>query len=151
MPGYLEGYGAGEEAKARRIRWVLIGVPSLLVLSVVGYYSFRHYPERQKLGAFLGAVESQNLASAYEMWGCLQAKPCKDYNWERFTEDWGAKGEFRRIATMPVTEKYSCVGGIVRTFSFGPDKEMTLYIDTQEHLIHFAPPKRAWKGCTILP
>lgn len=157
MSSYLAGYGEGEERKAKLIKWATIGVPLALVLAVALYFFFRHYPQRSQLSGFLEDMRQGHMASAYQRWGCSQQNPCRDYKWERFVADFGPQGLYKDLPSAKLIEKWSCssgnqgLGGIIRVFEAGPDREVMLYIAKPEPIIGFAPPRRNWRGCSILP
>ena len=156
MSSYLAGYGEGEERKAKLFKWAALGIPTALVLGVVLYFFLRHYPQRSQLAGFLDDMRAGNVASAYTRWGCSQQNPCRDYNWERFLADFGPKGMYKDLPNAKLTEKWSCspsdgLGGIIRVFDAGPDHELALYVAKPQPVMGFAPPRRNWRGCSILP
>ena len=60
MANYLENYGAGEAKREGIVKWTVISVLIVLVLSVTLFYSFRHFPERQALDKFVDALKSKD-------------------------------------------------------------------------------------------
>ncbi|MBY0374220.1 MAG: hypothetical protein K2Q23_09520 [Bryobacteraceae bacterium] len=151
MSSYLATYGAGEQKKADLIKWSILSVVGVAVLSVVLYYSFRHYKERARVSAFFEHIEARNFEAAYELWGCTKQKPCRDYSYEKFLGDWGPQGEYKDAHRASISERFSCVGGIIRTLDFGQDRTVSLWVESKDLLITFAPPAKLWRGCTYLP
>ena len=151
MSSYLATYGAGEQKKADLIKWSVLTVLGVAVLSVVLYYSFRHYRERGQISAFLEQIESKNFPEAYKLWGCSKEQPCRDYSYEKFLEDWGPAGEYKNAHQARISERFSCVGGIIRTLDFGQDRTVSLWVESKDLLVTFAPPPKLWRGCTYLP
>lgn len=151
MSSYLSSYGAGEQKREDLLKWSILTVIGVIVLSTVLYYSFRHYKERGRISAFLDHIESKNYEAAYQLWGCSKSQPCRDYSWEKFLGDWGPQGEYKDAHKAAISGRYSCVGGIIRTLDFGQDRTVSLWVETKDLLITFAPPPKLWKGCTYLP
>ena len=151
MSSYLATYGAGEQRKADLIKWSVLTLVGVAVLSIVLFYSFRHYKERGKVSSFLELIAAKNYEEAYKLWGCSKEKPCRDYSFVRFMGDWGPEGEYRNAHQAAITERFSCVGGIIRTLDFGKDKTVSLWVQSDDLLLTFAPPPKLWRGCTYLP
>lgn len=151
MSGYLENYGAGEAKREGILKWGIITALCVVVLSVVLFYSFRHYRERQALSTFLEALERKDYKSAYATWGCTDANPCRYFAYSKFLEDFGPEGRYKDLKSMKVTQKWSCVGGIIRVLQFGPDNDVDLLVDYEKRYVSYAPPRNMWRGCTILP
>ena len=76
MAGYLENYGAGEAKREGLLKWGILSAIGVLVLSVVLFYSFRHFRERQALDAFIEALQKKDYKAAYATWGCTESNPC---------------------------------------------------------------------------
>ena len=151
MSGYLAGYGAGEERRAKIIKWALIGALVAVVGGTLGYFGLRHARERAQLDRLVEAVQRGDHAAGHALFGCTPEHPCRDYQMKRYLQDFGPQGEFVKLPEAKISEKWSCEGGIVRVYSFGPDKELELFVSSTDYLVSFAPTRRAWKGCTILP
>ena len=151
MSGYLENYGAGEAKREGLVRWSLIAAVSVLVLSVVLFYSFRHVRERQALDTFLDALRKKDYQAAYATWGCTRANPCRYFAYEKFLQDFGPAGAYKDVGAVKFTQKWSCVGGIIRVVEFGPGNDVDLLVDYDKRLVAYAPPRNMWRGCTILP
>ena len=151
MDSYLAGYGEGAERKAKLFKWAAIGIPAALVLGIALFFFFRHYPQRTQLSGFMADMRSGDLAAAYTRWGCTQQNPCHGYNWDRFVADFGPKGEYKDLPNAKMSEKWSCEGGIIRAFALDADKEVVLYVTSPAPVISFAPPRRGWRGCSMLP
>jgi hypothetical protein len=151
MAGYLDQYGKGDAERESLIRWGLLAALGVIVLSVVLFYAFRHFPERQKLDGFLDSLKAGNFEQAYTFWGCSKEKPCRDYKWESFLRDWGPEGEYKPAREGRISERYSCQDGILRTIDLGGGKGVDVMVTKGDRLLTFAPPREMWKGCTILP
>ena len=151
MASYLENYGAGEAKREGIVKWTVISVLSVLVLSVVLFYSFRHFAERQALDKFVDALKSKDYKAAYATFGCTDSNPCRYFAYEKFLQDFGPSGVYKDPSAVKMTQKWSCVGGIIRVLDFGGGNEADLIVDYDKRLVAYAPPRNMWRGCTILP
>ena len=143
MSGYLEQYGAGDEKRERR-RWkIVFSVLSLIVVSGVLYFAFRNYREEKQLTIFFDLLKQQNYKAAYEMWGCSDKNPCRDYAFERFQEDWGPKSKHVNLGAMKIVKTKSCGGGIIQIVDFGGGEEVNLWVNRKDRVIGFSP----WPVC----
>jgi len=91
MGSYLQQYGAGDERRIRITKMIVIACAIVIILAIAGYLFFRNYPEKQMVKHFLGEVNGHQYETAYRDWGCTPSHPCRDYDFNRFMRDWGAK------------------------------------------------------------
>jgi hypothetical protein len=89
MGGYLQNYGVGEDRRNRIIKILVFSFIGLLILWWILYMVFHDYSEKQTVKRFLAEVNSRNYTQAYADWGCTQATPCTNYDYQRFLQDWG--------------------------------------------------------------
>ena len=143
MSGYLEQYGAGDEKREKLRKKIVLSVLGLIVVSGALYFTFRNYREEKQLTIFFDLLKQQNYKAAYELWGCTEKTPCRDYAFERFQEDWGPKSKHTNLGAMKVLKTKSCSGGIIRILDFGGGEEVNLFVDRKDRFIGFAP----WPVC----
>jgi hypothetical protein len=89
MSSYLQTYGEGEERRNRVIKIIILSLIGLLILLWAFYLFFHNYSEKQTVSRFLEKVNKHDYAGAYADWGCTTAAPCKNYDYNRFLQDWG--------------------------------------------------------------
>jgi hypothetical protein len=89
MGSYLQHYGVGEERRNRAIIKIIALVVGAAAAAILAYLLLQNYAEKQKVRSFLELVNSRQYGAAYRAWGCGEAHPCPNYNYERFMEDWG--------------------------------------------------------------
>ncbi|HSU61428.1 MAG TPA: hypothetical protein VLI55_19120 [Bryobacteraceae bacterium] len=89
MGGYLQHYGVGEERRNRIIKWIILGCIAALIIAWILYLVFHNYSEKQTVKHFLDQVNRHEYSQAYSDWGCSVAKPCQNYDYQRFLQDWG--------------------------------------------------------------
>lgn len=91
MGSYLQQYGSGDERRIRIIKTVIIACSIVVVVAIAAYLFFQNYPEKQVVKHFLGEINARQYEAAYHDWGCTPSHPCRDYDFNRFMQDWGAK------------------------------------------------------------
>jgi hypothetical protein len=91
MGSYLQQYGEGDERRIRIIKTIVLACVILLIVGISAYLFFRNFPEKQVVKHFLAEVNAHQYDAAYRDWGCTSSHPCRDYDFNRFMQDWGAK------------------------------------------------------------
>jgi hypothetical protein len=143
MSGYLEGYGAGEERRARIIKRAILALIVLLVVAGVAYFTLRDFREKQQLKAFLEALRNHEYQQAYTMWGCTESSPCPQYSYEKFLEDWGPQSPHSDVSRVSVSKTRSCSTGIIATVEFGKGEPELLWVERKDKTLSYAP----WPMC----
>lgn len=162
MAGYLAHYGAGEEQREKRIRrLVAIG---LIVGGVLGLYllafqtpileryirvvqRLKNHKEEKQVQLFLDLLARQDYKGAYVLWGCTDAKPCRDYTFPNFMEDWGPKGSQPAGELFHTMRSRSCGSGVILTVNSGNNREEKLWVEKDDLTIGFSP----YPGCYAGP
>lgn len=142
MPGYLEGYGEGEERRGKIIKWTALAVLIIAVLAGALYFILRDRSEKKRVEAFFDDLKRKDYTSAYELWGCSQAHPCPQYAFNKFMEDWGPASPHANVDTAKITKTKSCSTGIIQFVQF-PGDEVQLWVERRSKAIGFAP----WPVC----
>jgi len=89
MGSYLQSYGIGDERRNRNIKLLIISIVGVVLLSWFAYVFFHDYFETRTVKHFLAEVNARNYQAAYHDWGCTDATPCPNYDYNRFLDDWG--------------------------------------------------------------
>jgi hypothetical protein len=142
MAGYLEGYGAGDAKRERKVKIIVISVLSFAITSGILYATFRDFSQESKIKDFLAAVERKDFAAAYTFWGCTKDVPCRDYSYEKFLEDWGPTGENFPLVSQGIYESERCGSGFLAALHPG-SQEVSLWVERSTGLISYAP----WMNC----
>ncbi len=140
MAGYLETYGAAEEKRAKReqfLKRAVLVVAILLVAAGAAWFFLRNHQEDARIAAFVDLLRKKDHAAAYSMWGCTVEKPCRDYQYKRFLEDW-TTGVHADASAVTVEKTRSCTGGVIRKLKF-PGDEMLIFVSRGDLQITFAP------------
>jgi len=158
MSGYLANYGAGEEEREKLIRRLVI---IAVVLAVGGglygltfktpalekYIRFvqilKNHGQEKEVQNFLDLLRQHDYKAAYALWGCTDAKPCRDYPFTSFMEDWGPQSSRTNAASYHISRSRSCGSGVILTIDSGPNHEEKLWVERDEMTIGFSP----WPGC----
>ena len=91
MVGYLDQYGAGEERREKIVKTVVISLAALAVVGGSLFFVFHNYREERLVKQFFERLATRDYKTAYAMFGCTDEKPCRDYRFDKFMEDWGPK------------------------------------------------------------
>lgn len=137
MQSYLETYGAGDQKRERLIKRAVILVAVLLGAAALGWYFFRNFKEDRRVSEFVGLLQKKDYPAAYAMWGCTVDKPCRDYDYQRFLEDWSA-GAHADASAVQVNETRNCSGGIIRALKY-PTDTVLIFVSRSDLQISFPP------------
>ncbi len=143
MAGFLDNYGAGEERREKIVKRTLLGALAALVVALSLYFFFRNWNEDRQLRLFLDLLKKQDYQTAYRLWGCTPDKPCRDYQFDRFLEDWGPKNPRGNAATARIAKTRSCSGGVIYTLEYGKEESVLVWVDRKDRTLGFAP----WPVC----
>lgn len=158
MADYLANYGAGEERREKRIRRLVTA--GLIVGGVLGLYLLtfhtpileryirlvqilKNHKEENRVQLFLDLLAKQDYKGAYALWGCTDAKPCRDYPLKSFMDDWGPKGAQSASITYHTTKSRSCGSGVILTIDSSNNTEQKLWVEKGDLVIGFSP----FEGC----
>lgn len=159
MAGYLESYGAIEERKARnRKLWKrgLIALVCAIVVALLLYALLHNYSEESKAKAFVADLQNHRYQDAYRMFGCTQQKPCRDYDFSKFMEDWGPSSDHANDANVKIGMSQSCGDGVLIRLDYPHSQPVLLVVDRNTKVLSFAPsdwvecPGRHWHFGTFL-
>lgn len=142
MNSYFEGYGAGEERRSRLLKRLAVAVVAGMLVAFAAWYFLRDRNEKLRAGEFLGLVRAGQFEAAYKLWGCTEQTPCRDYPFEKFLDDWSAKGG-HDPAKMTVTGMQRCRSGIIQTVSWGSGDNIPLWVNRGDLSLSIAP----WPRC----
>jgi hypothetical protein len=147
MAGYLEAYGAAEEHRARKLgvlKHVSIALVAVLVVGLVLYAIFKNHSEEHQAKTFLNLLAAHNYSAAYAMWGCTDSRPCPDYPFTKFQEDWGPKSAHADESSAHIAISQSCGTGVLIRLDYKPSEEpVALWVERDSRIISFAP----WPEC----
>ena len=143
MAGYLDNYGAGDAKRERIIKGILIAVLIAAVASGALYFFLRDFHEKRILSAFLDDLNRKDLNTAYTRWGCSVENPCKDYNFQKFTKDWGPDSAAVKSGSISVTKSRSCDDTVIQIWSLGGKEDVNLLVNRKDQVVGFAP----WPVC----
>jgi hypothetical protein len=158
MAGYLDEYGAGDERREKRTKLFIILGAVVLILLFLWYFFFvwdkteilrveslarlaqiaRNHRQESRVKEFAGFLQKQDYKSAYALWNCTDAHPCKEYPFPEFLKDWGPQSS-RNAAQFSVPKSRSCGSGVIVTIDLGPGHEDALWVQRSDLTIGFSP------------
>ena len=139
MAGYLDQYGAGDERREKIIKAIVFSLIAVVVIGGPLLFIFHNYRQESQVKKFFRALEGRDYKSAYAIWGCTDAKPCKAYPMADFLRDWGN----RDVSRFHIARSRSCGSGVILTVDFGKDQEEKLWVERGDLSIGFSP----FPGC----
>ncbi len=145
MSGYLDNFGQDDARRERKLKRI-VAVSVLAGIAGLGsWLFFRDFFEKRQVSRFFEQIRAGKYDDAYRLWGCDPAKPCRDYNREKFLEDWGPDSPHAAqiASTMRVRRTRSCEGGVISIVEFKPGDEVFLFVDRASRQLSFSP----WGYC----
>jgi hypothetical protein len=137
MPGYLDQYGAGDERRARIIKQTAISVVVLAALGGLLYAFFHNYRQEHQVTRFFAQLAAHDYKGAYALWGCTEAKPCRDYSMPAFLQDWGPQSV--PAGDFTVLDGESCGSGVIVDVDAGKGGDKKLWVERGNLLIGYPP------------
>ncbi len=142
MPGYLDQYGAGEEARNRIVIRSVTAVVVVVVVGALGWYLLKNHHQESVVKSFVDALRRGDYQAAYRDWGCTEQKPCSAYSFNTFLSDWGdtaAKDALPDPGVLGITDSESCNTGVLLTVSVNHARTEKLWVDKNSDAISYAP------------
>jgi len=139
MSGFLDTYGQADAKRERKWKLALVSAAAATILALFAYWFIHDYREKRQVSLFLKLVAEHKYEDAYRLWGCDPAHPCRDYNMEKFLEDWGPRSPYGDVAKARVRRTRSCEEGVIQILEYAPGDEVFLYVDRQNRHISYSP------------
>ena len=158
MAGYLDQYGAGDEQREKRNKWILIGGAVAVCILFLWFFFFvwdkteilrvdaiarfaqvlRNHRQENQVKQFVALLQRHDYQQAYTLWGCTAAKPCQSYPFDAFMKDWGPSST-RNLSAFHIAKSRSCGNGVIVTADFGPNQEDALWVQRSDLVLGFSP------------
>jgi hypothetical protein len=141
MPGYLDQYGAGEEDRNRLIIRSIVAGVVVVAVTALSWYLLKNHHQEGVVKTFLADVRRGDYQAAYRDWGCMPAKSCSGYDFDKFSEDWGAKAKDGAPdpGILGIADSESCGTGVLLTVNVNAARQERLWVDKTGDGISFAP------------
>jgi hypothetical protein len=139
MSGFLDTYGQADARRERKLKRALAALFALAALGLAAYWYLHDFREKRQVSQFLKLVAEHRYEDAYRLWGCDPSRPCRDYNMEKFLEDWGPKSPYGNVAKARIRRTRSCQEGIIQILEYAPGDEVFLYVDRQTRHLSYSP------------
>jgi hypothetical protein len=133
---YLQQYGAEDERRIRIIKRIVIAGVIVVIAATSAYLFFHNYPEKQVVKHFLTEINGHEYEAAYRDWGCTQSNPCRDYDYNRFMQDWGAA---KASSPWKIASVDGCKTFVTVNVQANGAELQSLAIERGTHSMSFAP------------
>ena len=145
MGGYLDTYGVGEEKRANILRKILVVGGAALAVALILWFVFTFVipngRERGEVTQFFQLLQAHDYKQAYALFGCTDAKPCREYPMKSFMEDWGPQAV--PVSTFAVLDGESCGSGVIVTVDAGKLGDKKLWVEKKSDVLSSLPPDMA--------
>jgi hypothetical protein len=136
MAGYMDGYGAGEERRARIIKLIIVSVIGLAILYGLLYFFFRNYSQEQQAKRFFQLLEAHNYEAAYTMWVSSDSERT-GYPMAAFMSDWGPQA--MSLNNFTIMDAESCGNNVIVDADLGKAGDRKLWVNRQTLELGFGP------------
>ncbi len=143
MSGYLDHYGEGDARREKIIKRLILAAVAVLVIGGGVYIALLNYKEKARVKQFAELLQHQDHKGAYALWGCTDARPCPDYKFDKFLEDWGPRSKYAQVQSFEITRSRSCGTGVIVSVNFGNGREEKFWVEHKDLTIGFSP----WPVC----
>ena len=143
MPSYLDRYGEGYEQRAKRTKRIIAAILIVVVGGAGLYLSLRNHRQKAQVSQFVELLQKRDYTAAYRLWGCTEIKPCPDYTFQKFMEDWGPQSKYAQIASFGIARSKACGSGVIVTVDMDRNREERFWVEDRDLTIGFSP----WQVC----
>ena len=136
---FLAEYG---QADRRYEKIVTIAGYTLLAAVVLGsiyWLFFRNWQEERRVDQFLSLLEQKNYEQAYGLWGCSLERPCPNYSYDKFLEDWGPQSSLGAVNSYEVGRSYDQQSGVIILVQINGRRIPNLWVEKDNRVIGFSP------------
>ena len=131
-------------SSARNVgRLIIAMVMGVVVVSATLYFGLRNHSRKRKSAISSSCCKKHDYQAAYRLWGCTEAKPCPEYPFNKFIEDWGPQSKYAQIASFDIAKSKACGSGVIVTVDMGQNHEERLWVEGNELTIGYSP----WSVC----
>jgi hypothetical protein len=135
---YLDSYGVKEARQEKHLKLGILAALLAVIAGVVIFFWLRDRSEKQQVAHFLATLKAGDYKSAYQFWGCSYEKPCREYPFDKFLEDWGPSSPQGNAASAAQSGGQHCKSGRIEIVRY-PGREVQLWVERKTQLIGFAP------------
>ena len=143
MEGSLYRYGEGHQERSKRRKLVAAVVLGAVVLSLGLYLGLHNHRQKGQVSHFIELLQKHDYQAAYRLWGCTEAKPCPEYAFGKFMEDWGPRSKYAQIPSFGIAKSKACGSGVIVTVDLGQNREERLWVEGSEMIVGYSP----WSVC----
>jgi hypothetical protein len=137
MGSYLQQYGVEEERRGNVIKLIVAGIVGAIIIAIAAYFIFHNYPEKKVARRFLDEINAHNYRAAYRDWGCTDQHPCRNYDFNRFLQDWGPPS--KASSPWKIASTDSCKSFLTINVQAQGAELQSLAVQRSDHSLSFAP------------
>jgi hypothetical protein len=143
MESYLYRYGEGHEQRSKRKKRIIAGIALAIVAGLSVYSALHNHQQKARVTQFMELLQKHDYAAAYRLWGCTETKPCPDYKFDKFMEDWGPQSKYAQIGSFSIAKSKSCGSGVMITVGMDQGRSERFWVENSDMTIGFSP----WQVC----
>lgn len=123
-----------QPGKHRTLTMPLI-LSGAVVAVVILFYFFANFREERAMQRCFEALQREDLAAAYQIWG-----PTEEYTFKDFLQDWGEDGYYGKVRYFRIVESESQGSGvIVRVQINNLARPIAFWVERKDRSIGFSP------------
>ncbi|MEX2261021.1 MAG: hypothetical protein WD696_03675 [Bryobacteraceae bacterium] len=143
MAGYLDQYGTADARREKVFKYLIVSTIATAIVGGTLFFFLKNYRQEGRVSTFVNLLGQKQYREAYALWGCTEATPCPEYQFEKFMEDWGPDSPNADVSSANVSRSRSCGEGVIVSLRVVSDREEKLWVDRESLAIGFSP----WPGC----
>src|SRR5882757_7171100 len=108
MQSFLDRYDEGHDQRAKRRKRIMLGVLIVITGVIAVYLGLHNRQQKARVTQFMELLQKHDYTAAYRLWGCTESKPCPDYKFDKFMEDWGPQSKYAQIGSFNIAKSRAC-------------------------------------------
>ena len=130
------------ESRSRRDTVGGAAITAAVILIFTFEFVIPNRAEQSAVNRFFHFLAAKDYKAAYAMFGCTDAKPCREYPLKSFTEDWGAVD----VTGYDVLSGESCGSGVIVDVDAGKAGDKKIWVERKGQVLGWLPPNVAELG-----
>src|SRR5713226_9543458 len=123
MESFLDRYGEGHEQRSKRRKRIVGAVLIAIACSLGLYLGLHNHKQKARVTEFMELLQKHDYTAAYRLWGCTESKPCPDYKFDKFMEDWGPQSKYAQIGSFNIAKSRACGSGVMVNVSMDQNRQ----------------------------
>jgi hypothetical protein len=136
---FLAEYGQADRRYEKIVTIAGYTLLAAIVLGSIYWLFFRNWQEERRVDQFLSLLEQKSYEQAYGLWGCSIEKPCPNYSYQKFLEDWGPASPLGPVDSYQVGRSFSQESGVIILVQVNGQRTPNLWVEKDNRVIGFSP------------